>query len=113
MSSGNTDEVRKFTVAGSGIGWSGGQYTIKKDKATPIGAAHKAARRVWREAERKRVTKDYYNFIVREIGTKDTYAYRAYRIKLSKPKTFSRGGKEITSHFDYVAKLCGKDEFKL
>lgn len=104
-------KVRKFTVAGSGIGWSGGQYTIKKDKATPIGAAHKAARRVWKEA--KGAPKEYYNFILREIGTKDTYAYRAYRVKLDQPKTFVRGGKTITSEYDYVAKLCGKDEFTL
>eukprot|EP00873_Tetraselmis_striata_P043896 jgi/Tetstr1/464160/TSEL_008965.t1 len=105
-------KIRKFTVAGSGIGWSGGQYTIKKDKATPVGAAHKAARRVWREALKKNVVKPFYNFIIREIGTKDTYSYRAYRVKLEKPKTFTRQGKSITSKFDYVAKLCRKDEFK-
>ena len=106
-------KVRKFTVAGSGIGWSGGQYTIKKDKATPIGAAHKAARRIWREAQKKKMNKEFYNFILREIGTKDTYSYRAYRVKLDKPKTFTRGGKTITSNYDYVAKLCGKHEFTM
>lgn len=96
---------------GSGIGWSGGQYTIKK-RATPIEAAHKAARRVWREANKKRIEKPYFNFIMREIGTHRTSSYRAYKEKLSSPKTFIRGGKTIVSNYDYFAKPCGASEFQ-
>lgn len=105
------DNIRKFTVMGSGIGWSGGQYTIKT-RATPIEAAHKAARRIWREANRKRVDKPYFNFIMREIGTHRTWSYRAHRQQLSAPKTFVRGGKTIVSKIDYFAKPCGSDEFQ-
>ena len=96
---------------GSGIGWSGGQYTIK-NRATPIEAAHKAARRIWREANKKRIEKPFFNFIMREIGTQRTSSYRAYKEKLSSPKTFSRGGKTIVSNYDYFAKPCGASEFQ-
>ena len=101
---------RKFTVTGSGIGWSGGRYTIKT-RATPIEAAHKAARRIWREAKRKKIEKPYINFIVREIGTQRTWSYRAYRQKLATPRTYIRGAKTVVSNYEYSAKPCGASEF--
>lgn len=105
------NQNRKFTIMGSSIGWSGGQYTIQ-NRATPIEAAHKAARRIWREANKKRIEKPYFNFIMREIGTQRTSSYRAYKEKLSSPKTFIRGGKTIVSNYDYFAKPCGASEFQ-
>ena len=111
MADSESEPLRKFTVSVSGVGWSGGQYTIKKKKATPVGAAHKAARRVWAEAAKNNdVSAPFVNFTLREVGSKDTYAYRAYRVKLDAPKVFTRAGKTITSQYDYFAKVRGKAE---
>nr|WRJ69579.1 hypothetical protein TetV2_00130 [Oceanusvirus sp.] len=105
--------IRKFTVCDTDFGFKGGNYTVKKDRGTPVSAGHKASRRVWKEAEKNGQSEDidFINLRIREINTKDCfYNYRGYQIKLSKPRTYFRGGKKITSEYEYVAVPCPEQE---
>jgi hypothetical protein len=107
-------ELRRFTISETEFGFKGGSYTVKRGRGTPISAGHKASRRVWKDAEKEGgLDADFINFRIREINKKNSFFhYRAYQIRLSKPRTYSRGGKWITSEYEYVAVPCPEEELE-
>lgn len=88
-----TFKLHAFTPPeGMGAPKNGGSYK----SASPAGAARKAANRwVLPKNEFSKVR----TFYLREVGApkgKNVYEFSAMRVKLSKPKTYKRGDKEIT-----------------
>lgn len=102
------DKKRKFTIAGSDIGFEGGLY--KSDSAgTPVSAARKAAAVLFRMIENKNKNPKFnkyhsfahhkgIKFIIRETtrgSTKESYYYEAVAHPLKTPKVIKRGDQEI------------------
>ena len=97
-------EKRKYTVAGSGIGKTGGTYTGK----TPGQAARKAARSLLRDGNKKKV-----KFILREVcadksnAEKKRHSYLGSKTEL-RPHVVRTlpNGETYTVKYKYSAKSC-------
>jgi hypothetical protein len=101
-----------FTIMGSGIGFSGGNYK----NFEPSDAAKKAGRALFKQLEdpkfRKYKNKTSIRFILRKRDRKSagkTYAYEVSRTKLKKPIVVKRGNAEYTVKYDYHIKSCSMD----
>lgn len=107
---------RTFTIQGSDLGYNGGHYK----SASPMAAARKAAKQLFRMIENKK--KDpklskYHSFashkdikfLLRETtqgSSKDTYYYQAHVEKLKEPVEIVRGDITITITRKIVVKTC-------
>ena len=101
-----------FTIMGSGIGFSGGNYR----NFEPSDAAKKAGRALFKQLEdpkfRKYKNKTTIRFILRKRDRKSagkTYAYEVSRTKLKKPIVVKRGDAEYTVKYDYHITSCSMD----
>ena len=108
-----------FTIAGSGIGYKGGNYKSE----FPMAAAKKAGRQLFLKLKKKDFAK-YKNkttikFILRQriVGSPGkTYAYEVKRNKLKKPIIFKKGDVEIKIEFEYkvtIIKMNDKDATRM
>lgn len=109
-----------YTIAGSGIGYSGGNY--KSD--SPIAAAKKAGRQLFRKINNDREYQKYKNksdikFILRQKASGvpgKTFGYMVTQKKLKSPKTITRGNIEIKIEYEYDVKptrITDKEHVKM
>lgn len=103
------DKKHTFTIAGSGIGYIGGNYKNKN----PSDAAKKAGKALFKKLEnakfRKYKNKTSIRFILRmrdRSGPGKTYSYEVTRSKLKEPKVVKRGDVTYTINYDYSVKPC-------
>lgn len=95
-----------FTVAGSAIGFSGGNYKSE----TPMAAAKKAGRQLFLRIKndtkyKKFKSKTSIKFVLRQKATGNpgkTHVYVVTQKKLKTPKTIKRGDVDIKIEFEYV-----------
>ena len=107
-----SDNKTTFTIAGSGIGYKGGNYVSHY----PLQAAKKAGRQLFLKLAKPEFSK-YKNktsikFILRErVRGKagKTYAYEVSRKKLKKPIIIKKDNKEIKIEFEYKVDIIKID----
>lgn len=101
-----------FTIMGSGIGYSGGNYK----NFDPVDAAKKAGKALFKKLEdpkfRKYKNKTLIRFILRKRDRRSagkTYSYEVTRTKLKKPILMKRGDSEYLIKYSYDVKSCPMD----
>ena len=101
-----------FTIMGSGIGYSGGNYK----NYDPVDAAKKAGKALFKKLEdskfRKYKNKTLIRFILRKRDRRSagkTYSYEVTRTKLKKPIIMKRGDSEYLIKYNYDVKSCPMD----
>lgn len=101
-----------FTIMGSGIGYSGGNYK----NFDPVDAAKKAGKALFKKLEdpkfRKYKNKTLIRFILRKRDRRSagkTYSYEVTRTKLKKPIMMKRGDSEYLIKYNYDVKSCPMD----
>jgi len=111
-----SETKRTFTIQGSDLGFEGGKYK----GTSPVQAARKAAKQLFRMVENKpgkAAWKKYskftsykvLKFILREASRgskKETHYYEATVIPLPEPKIIKRNGVEITITKTIRVKTC-------
>jgi hypothetical protein len=107
-----SDNKTTFTIAGSGIGFKGGNYISH----FPLQAAKKAGRQLFLKLAKpefsKYKSKTSIKFILRErVRGKPgkTYAYEVSRKKLKKPIIIKKDNKEIKIEFEYKVDIIKID----
>jgi len=107
---------RSFVIAGSDIGYTGGNYKNR----TPIAAGRKAGKALLRMIENKDNKAEWQKyhahkdaksvkFILREAtqgSAKKTYFYEASVVHLKEPVTIERDGKQIIVSKKVIVKTC-------
>lgn len=94
---------RSFTIESSSVKVDGGSYKSN----TPYSAGMKVARRLFRKAPKSKKIL----LTIRETtrgSAKKTFTYEAFMKKLSKPKVFTRGGKEVKVETEVSIKAVKK-----
>ena len=102
-----------YTIAGSGIGYKGGNYV----SAFPLPAAKKAGRQLFLKLNKpefsKYKKKTTIKFILRQRirgAPGKTFAYEVTRHKLKTPKIFKKGNTEIKIEYEYNVKVINIDQ---
>jgi hypothetical protein len=110
---------RTFVIAGSDIGHTGGRY-FSDNSGSPLSAARKASKVLFRMIENKANKPDWekfdkfkdhktVKFLLREStkgSEKKTYYYEAKVNHLKSPKVYKRGDVEIEVTKEVVVKTC-------